>query len=71
MNYDPRLHTIHLQEMGYLLSLIGRVSGSTCKPWIPVVPDGRWTFLTLDARMIRKYCDLLGCTRSQLLGLYK
>ena len=71
MSYDPRLHTIHLQEMGYILSLIGRVKGSTCKPWIPTIPDGnRWTFLDMDARMLKRYCDLLGCTKADLLGTH-
>jgi len=69
MNYDPRKRTIHLQEMGYILSMIGRVQGSGCKPWIPTIPDGnRWTFLEMDGRMLKRYCVLLGCSKDELRG---
>ena len=68
MAYDPRKRTVHLQEMAYALSLIGRVKGSDCQPWIPTIPDGRWTLLDMDARMLKRYCVLLGCTKRELLG---
>ena len=69
MERDPLQHTIHLQSMAYTLSLIGRVKGSTCEPWIPTIPDGRWTFLDMNMSMLRRYCALLGCTPSELTGI--
>lgn len=69
---DSKL-TIHLQEMAYLYSAIGRTPRPNVErkyletPWIKIVPDG-WTLMNLDKRLLRNLCAFLGCMPTELCG---
>ena len=69
---DSKL-TIHLQEMAYLYSAIGRTPRPNVErkyletPWIKIVPDG-WTLMNLDKRLLRNLCAFLGCMPAELCG---
>ena len=76
---SPESRAVYLQEMAYLYTLIGRTRRVDAKgkplpreywetPWVENVPEGNWSILRADKRLLAHLCRLLGCTLDELLG---